>query len=174
MTSCFTSYFWQLLGNNCTFREVPPPQRNTILVRPRIFSLDKYISQSKYYSSKTDQRENSEMNSTSLWQKSQVVRAWFYLVTPEESTPGQFQRLAKKQLIRNKWFSFTVSVSKNEPRIKAFEKFFRINKTAFSSKLIRTKESRNSFFDSLVWIRESRSRNLELLIRTNQSRNNFF
>ena len=41
--------------------------------------------------------------------------------------------MAKKQLVRNKWFSFTVSVSKNEPRIKTFEKLFRI------------KESRNSF-----------------------------
>ena len=47
-----------------------------------------------------------------------------------------------KQLVRNKWISFTVSVSKNDPRIKDFEKLLRIKKQLFW------------FIDSNQWIKK--------------------
>ena len=65
--------------------------------------------------------------------------------------------MAKKQLIRNKWFSFTVSGSKNEPRIKTFEKLFRI------------KESRNSFFLKI----DSNQRIKKQSLRFSDSNQNF-
>ena len=61
-------------------------------------------------------------------------------------------------LQRNNCFSFTVSVSKNEPKFKDFEKLFGVKESRnnFFSTLIRTKESRNSLFDSLIRTSESR------------------
>ena len=84
------------------------------------------------------------------------------LLLAQRKGPYLYHRLAKKQLVRNRSFSFTASVSRNEPRINDFEKLFRI------------KESRNSLSDSLVRTGESRNINLAKLIRNSESRNTFF
>ena len=66
--------------------------------------------------------------------------------------------MAKKQLVRNKWFNFTVSVSKNQPRIKTFEKLFRIKESSNSFLLKidsnqRIKKQSFRFTDSNQWIK---------------------
>ena len=50
------------------------------------------------------------------------------IFSPRICRLSAWDRLAKKQVVRNRWFSFTVSDSNNEPRINDFEKLFRIRK----------------------------------------------
>ena len=71
------------------------------------------------------------------------------------------QRLTKKQLVQKKWFSFTVSISKDVPRIKDFKKLFRIKESRNNWILIQTIESRNSLHDSLIRTGEPRNNILD-------------
>ena len=71
------------------------------------------------------------------------------------------QRLTKKQLVQKNWFSFTVSISKDVPRIKDFKKLFRIKESRNNWILIQTIESRNSLHDSLIRTGEPRNNILD-------------
>ena len=115
----------------------------------------------------------------------EIMTKWNVIGRTRCETGVYEQRLAKKQLVRNKWFSFTISDSKNffdslfrnsESRNKFFWWLVRINESrnkVFVS-IIRNRKSRNGILHSLIRNSESRNNSCESVIQIKESRNSFF